>query len=103
MDHYGTNVNYQTVSDDVVICISRHNNIPYITHSNKLVYIQNEIINNNRDYIGETIKVGRNVTDKKVYGDVIVNNGNVSITGKRVELQSGTKITQGAVLKINNL
>ena len=100
--YYGTNVNYQTVSDDVVICISRHNNIPYITHSNKLVYIQNEIINNNRDYIGETIKVGRNVTDKKVYGDVIVNNGNVSITGKRVELQSGTKITQGAVLKINN-
>ena len=101
--YYGTNVNYQTVSDDVVICISRHNNIPYITHSNKLVYIQNEIINNSRDYIGENVKVGRNVTDKKVYGDVIVNNGNVSITGKRVELQSGTKITQGAVLKINNL
>lgn len=45
----------------------------------------------------------RNVTDKKVQGDVIVNDGNVNIAGKRVELQSGTKITQGAVLKINNL
>jgi hypothetical protein len=67
-----------------------------------MLYIQNETINENRVYSGNTIKVGKNVTNKKEHGDVIVNNGNVSITGKRVELQSGTKVSKNAILRINN-
>jgi hypothetical protein len=100
--YYGTNICYHTYSDDVIVCISRHNYIPYIIHSNDMLYIQNETINENRVYSGNTIKVGKNVTNKKEHGDVIVNNGNVSITGKRVELQSGTKVSKNAILRINN-
>ena len=99
--YYGTNVNYQTTSNDVVICITRHNYIPYITNANNLVYIQNETINNNRVYFGNTIKVGRNVTNRKASGDVVVHNGNVSITGKDVKLESGIKISKGSVFRIN--
>ena len=98
--YYGTNVNYQTDSDEVIVCVSRHNHIPYITNANNLVYIQNETINDNRVYFGNTIKVGKNVTKKKTPGNVIINNGNVNITGNRVELQSGTKVSKGAVLRI---
>ena len=98
--YYGTNVNYQTDSDEVIVCVSRHNHIPYITNANNLVYIQNETINDNRVYFGNTIKVGKNVTNKKTPGNVIINNGNVNITGNRVELQSGTKVSKGAVLRI---
>ncbi len=98
--YYGTNVNYQTDSDEVIVCISRHNHIPYITNANNLVYIQNETINDNRVYSGNTIKVGRNVTSKKTSGDVIINSGNVNMVGNRVELQAGTKVSKGAVLKI---
>ena len=98
--YHGTNISYQTPSDDVIICVSRHNYIPYITNAN--IYIQNETINNNKTYLGNVVKVGRNVTDKKTQGDVIVNSGNVSITAKGVEMQSGTKISKGAVFRINN-
>ena len=96
-----TNVNYQTDSNEVIVCVSRHNHIPYITNANNLVYIQNETINDNRVYSGNTIKVGRNVTSKKTSGDVIINSGNVNMVGNRVELQAGTKVSKGAVLKIN--
>lgn len=71
-----------------------------ITNANNLVYIQNETINDNRVYFGNTIKVGKNVTNKKTPGNVIINYGNVNITGNRVELQSGTKVSKGAVLRI---
>ena len=100
--YYGTNISYPIGSDDIIICISRHNCIPYITNVNNLVYIQNETINGNRTYSGNAFKIGKNVTDKKTQGDVIIENGNVSITGKSVELQSGTKISKGAVFKIDN-
>ncbi len=98
--YYGRIVNYQTCSDDVIVCISRHNHIPYIISADNLVYIQNETINNDRVYSGNTIKVGRNVTNKKAQGDVVINSGNVNMVGNIVELQAGTKVSKGAVLKI---
>ncbi len=52
--------------------------------------------------MGNTFKIGRNVTDKRAQGDVIINSSNVCITGKSVELQSGAKVSIGAVLKIGN-
>ena len=45
-------------------------------------------------------EVGRNVTNKKSQGNVVINSGNVNIVGNRVELQAGTKVPKGAVLKI---
>ena len=38
----------------------------------------------------------------KTQGDVIFNSGNVNIIGNSVELQSGAKVSKGAVLKIGN-
>lgn len=66
------------------------------------MYIQNKTINGDQTYSGNIVKVGKNLTDKKAHGDVIVNSGNVNIVGNKVELHSGTRITKGAVFKIDN-
>ena len=52
--------------------------------------------------MGNTFKIGRNVTYKRAQGDVIINSSNVCITGKSVELQSGVKISKGTTFKIEN-
>ena len=99
---YGDNISYPISSNDMIICISRHNYIPYITNVNDLVYIQNETITDNRSYSGNVVKIGDKLTDKKAHGDVLINSGNVNITANRVELQSGVKISKGATFKIDN-
>ncbi|MBQ8219644.1 MAG: hypothetical protein IJZ31_00315 [Bacteroidaceae bacterium] len=97
-----SNVVYQTESNDVIICISRHDCIPYITNiSNNPVYIQNETTSEDKNYSGNIIKTGRNVTDKSTTGDVTFNSGTVNMVGNRVELQAGTKVSKGAVLRID--
>ena len=98
----GTSASYHTTADDVRICISRHNYVPYVTNTINQVYIQNETINADRTYSGNIIKAGKNVTDKKASGNVVINSGTVNMVGNRVELQAGTKVSKGAVLKIDN-
>ena len=97
----GNSISYQTTADDVIICISRHNCIPYIVNSNNLLYIQNETINNNRTYIGNTIMMGKNVTDKKMQGDVIINTGIIEFIGQKVLLKGGIRISDETRFLIN--
>lgn len=97
---YGTDVCYSTAADSVVICIYRHNYIPYITNSNELIYVQDETISNNKIYQGNVIKIGNNVTDKKAQGNVVVNGGHVDVKGKRIELQNGVHILKGSKFHI---
>jgi len=78
--------------------IDRHNCIPYVVTYHKNAYIQNETINDNRIYVGQKIIVGRNVTNTKPIGDVIINGANVRIQGGDVELHPGTVITNSNVL-----
>ena len=51
--------------------------------------------------MGNTFTIGKNVTDKKAPGNVFINSGTVNMVGDRVELQAGTKVSKGAVLKID--
>ena len=60
-------------------------------------YIQAESINNSRTYVGKNIKVGRNVTNTKPVGDVIINGADVMIQGGDVELHPGTIITNSNI------
>ena len=98
----GTNIEYP-ISNDVKICISAHNKIPYIAeYVNGTLYIQNEIVSTDRTYMGNNIKVGSNVTSSKPIGDVRFESGKTTITGNTIELQGGTIILQGAELEIKN-
>ena len=84
---------YANPSDSLVICLDRHNYVPYIWDYTKDVYIQNENIHGEtRVYTGSTIYVGNHVTATKPTGDVYIQNSNITIHGERLELQPGTRI-----------
>ena len=90
-------VEYETNADSVIICLDKHNYVPFITTFYRNLYIQNETINDNRYYIGDNILIGNHVTTEKPIGDVRIENANISIEGKSVKLYSGTRIIQSDV------
>lgn len=94
---------YANPSDSLVICLNRHNYVPYIWDYTKDIYIQNEDIQGEtRVYTGNTIYVGNNVTSTKPTGDVNIQNSHVTIQGKRLELHPGTRISVGTTLETRN-
>ena len=99
VDSYiGSSVDYATTADSVIICIDRHNSIPYVVTYHKNEYIQNETITDTRTYVGKNIIIGRNVTNTKPVGDVIINGADVLIQGGNVVIQNGTTITNSNVV-----
>jgi hypothetical protein len=91
---------YANPSDSLVICLNRHNYVPYIWDYTKDIYIQNEDIQGEtRVYTGNTIYVGNNVTSTKPAGDVNIQNSHVTIQGKRLELHPGTKIDKNFIFQ----
>ena len=99
VDSYlGNSVDYTTTADSVIICIDRHNCIPYVVTYYKNEFIQNETITDSRTYVGKNIKVGRNVTTTKPEGDVVIDGADVMINGGDVELHSGTTIINSNVI-----
>lgn len=66
------------------------------------VYIQNQIITSDTTISGDNIYIGRDVTPSQSIGDVIVNNGTLTIQGNnRKVIKNGFKVNNGAMLKIN--
>lgn len=96
----GNYVEYETNADSIIICLDKHNYVPHVQTFYKNLYIQNETINDNRNYVGENILVGNHVTAQKPQGDVLIENAEVSIQGNSVKLHPGTKIIHSNV-KIN--
>lgn len=98
VDSYvGNYKEYSTNADSVIICVDRHNCIPYIYTFYKNLYVQNETIQGKHTYVGETIHVGTNVTSTKPTGDVIIQNANVKFEGGTVILQPNTTISNSKV------
>ncbi|MBR5844496.1 MAG: hypothetical protein IKY75_07975 [Bacteroidaceae bacterium] len=98
--YLGNNIEYTATTNNISICISRHNYIPYITKSANSIYIQNETISEDREYNATNIKIGNNVTNKKNQGDVIFNSGTINLNGKNVIFASGTTIRTGTKVNV---
>lgn len=96
----GDSIEYETNADSVIICLDKHNYVPYIQKFHKNLYIQNETINNTRKYVSKNILIGNHVTEEKPVGDVTIENANVTIQGNSVKLHSGIRINHSQV-KIN--
>lgn len=91
---------YANPSDSLVICLDRHNYVPYIWDYSKDLYIQNEDIQNEtRVYKGNSIYVGNNVTSTKPTGNVNIQNSNITIRGNRLELRPGTRIDKNFIIQ----
>lgn len=98
----GNSVSYSVDSpEDVVVCISAHNKIPYIDEISGS-YIQNQIFTTTTTISDDFIKVGSNVKYDHTIGPVSVNSGTLTLNGNSVEIQGKTTIKLGASLIINN-
>ena len=98
VDSYiGDYVEYETNADSVIICIDKHNYIPFVQTYHKNIFLQNDTITDDRYLLGDSIIIGRNVTSQKPVGDVIINNANLSLQGGTIRLDRGTFITNSRV------
>lgn len=95
----GLQATYNCGTNDVSVCISGPNKIPYVDP----IFLQNEVINGPVEYSGGTIKAGYSVTDQKSYGDVYFNSGEITIKGNSVEFHGGTNVELGTELKIETI
>lgn len=95
----GLQATYSCGTNDVSVCISGPNKIPYVD----TIFLQNEVINGPVEYNGGTIKAGYSVTDQKSYGDVYFNSGEITIKGNSVEFHGGTNVELGTELKIETI
>jgi len=64
------------------------------------VFIQNDTITGNRVISGEKIYVGRDVTNTKAYGDVILGQGNITLQADYVKIKNSTTVPLGTTLTI---
>lgn len=84
---------YANASDSIVVCLDRHNYVPYVWDFSSPVYIQNETIDNEtRYYKGGSINIGYRVTGMKPMGNVNIQNSTIDIEGNILKIDSGTYI-----------
>jgi hypothetical protein len=97
VDSYiGTDIEYPNNADGIIVCLDRHNYIPYIQYPTT-AYIQNETVTSDRQYMATTLKIGKQVTTAKPTGDVIIN-ANVTLKGgDSIELHPGTVVNNSII------
>lgn len=66
------------------------------------VYIQNDTITGSRVISADSIYVGRDVTEGKPYGDVILGQGQIKLKAKSVTIKDSTIIPLGTTFNIEN-
>ena len=64
------------------------------------VYIQNDTITGTRVISGESIYVGKDVTDTKEHGSVVLGQGNIILQGRYVKIKNSTTVPLGTTLTI---
>lgn len=64
------------------------------------VYIQNDTITGTRVISGEKIYVGKDVTNTKAYGNVVLGQGNIKLQGRYVKIKNSTTVPLGTTLTI---
>ena len=73
-----------------------------VVNTPSVVFIQNDTITGTQTIISDTIYIGRDVTDRREYGDVILGPGNISITTKKAVIKNSTTVPLGTSLEIVN-
>lgn len=66
------------------------------------VYIQNDSVTGTRLITAESIHVGRDVTNTKPYGDVVLGPGDITLKAKVIEIKNSTTVPIGTTLTIEN-
>lgn len=67
-----------------------------------VIYIQNETITGNKVISADSIYIGKDVTDKKEYGNVTLGQGQITLKAKLTKIKNSTSVPLGTTLKIEN-
>ena len=73
-----------------------------VTSTPDAVYIQNDTITGTRVISGEKIYVGKNVTNTKAYGDVILGQGDITLQARYLKIKNSTTVPLGTTLAIES-
>ena len=73
-----------------------------VINTPKIVYIQNDTITGTQTISADKIYVGKDVTDMKEQGDVILGPGNFTLKSKLVIIKNSTTVPLGTNLRIEN-
>lgn len=73
-----------------------------VINTHGTAYIQNDTIIGTRIISADNIYVGRDVTNTKPYGDVIIGQGNITLRGEYIKIQNSTTVPLGTTLTIDN-
>ena len=76
--------------------------MPYVQTFYKNLYIQNDTITGTRTISANKIYIGKDVTDRKEYGDVILGQGDITLKAKSIIMKNSTTVPLGTKLKIEN-
>ena len=89
---------------DFSLCISKQG---YVTYSSKVrrssngnYYVQNEEITDNQYIAADNVYMGKNVTNQKPSGNVVVKNGRLEVNADETIMQEGFEVKRGAELII---
>ena len=93
-------IDYQGDLEDIAVCVSDHNKVPYINDSD-VIYLQNDSISGDgKVYEADIIKIGENVTIQKPQGNVLFNGNSTILKANRIEIKNSTTIPLGASIEI---
>lgn len=73
-----------------------------VINTPEIIYIQNDTITGTRIISADKIYVGKDVTDRKEQGEVILGQGDITLKAKKVTIKNSTKVPLGTKLKIEN-
>lgn len=73
-----------------------------VINTPEIVYIQNDTITGTRIISADKIYVGKDVTDRKGQGEVILGQGDITLKAKKVTIKNSTKVPLGTKLRIAN-
>lgn len=94
------NLNVTDYPSNFSICVTKQNYVPYLDVRG---YIQNETLSGMTEMVGNSVKIGSNVTPLREKGPVIFPEGSTTkINAETTIMESGTKIRKGAKVSIIN-
>ena len=73
-----------------------------MTNTPHVVYVQNDTITGMEVISADSIYVGKDVTNTKEYGEVILGQGDITLKAKSVTIKNSTTVPLGTKLRINN-
>lgn len=73
-----------------------------IINTPSVIYIQNEVVTGDSIITADSIFIGKDVTNRKEYGDVVIGQGNIIMNAKETKIKNSTFVSLGTTLEISN-